>query len=140
MDKLLRAASVAAQSITLYGRIRAGSRHALIRVVSSSIALVCLILALLWFDVALWFYCAPRIGAALAALVAGGAFLLVAIAVVTIPRLRLRSPPPARSAPTDGLAAAIRELNGVLRENRGILLVAAALLGAMLGARRPKRP
>jgi hypothetical protein len=140
MDKLLRAASVAAQSITLYGRIRAGCRRALIRVVSSSIALVFLILALLWFDVALWFYCAPRIGAALAALVAGGALVLVAIAVGTIPRLRLRSPPPARSAPTDGLAAAIHELNGVLRENKGMLLVAAALLGAMLGARRPKRP
>ncbi len=140
MDKLLRAASVAAQTITLYGRIRAGFRRALIGVVSSGIALVFLILALLWFDAALWFYCAPRIGAALAALVAGGAFLLVAIAVVAITRWRLRSAPPARPAPTDGVAAAIHELNGFVRENRGMLLVAAAVLGALLGARPPKRP
>jgi hypothetical protein len=140
MDKLLRAASVAAQTIAIYGRIREGSRRALIRVVSSLIGLVFVIFALLWFDLALWFYCAPRIGPAFAALVAGGGMLLVAIAIVVIPRLRTRSPPPVRAAPTDGLAAAIHELNGLFRQNKGMILVAAALLGALLGARPPKRP
>jgi hypothetical protein len=140
MDKLLRAASVAAQATTIYDRIRAGSRHALIRAVSICVALVLSIFALLWFDIALWFYCAPRVGAALAALVAGGGLLLVAIAMVTLPRMRWRPIPPVRSAPTDGLAAAVHQLNGVMRNNKGMILVAAALLGAMLGARSPKRP
>jgi hypothetical protein len=140
MDKLLRAGSVAAQTITIYGRIRDGSRRVLIRGVSIGIALVFSIFALLWFDVALWFYCAPRVGAALAALVAGGALLLVAIAVVLLPLAWSRPTPPARSASTDGLAAVVRELNGAMRDNKGTLLVAAALLGAILGARSPKRP
>jgi hypothetical protein len=140
MDKLLRAASVAAQMVAIYGRIREGSRRAVIRVVSSLIGLVFLIFALLWFDVALWFYCAPRIGPGFAALVVGGGMLLVAVAIVVIPRLRTGSPPPVRAAPTDGLAAAIHELNGMFRQNKGMILVAAALLGALLGARPPKRP
>jgi hypothetical protein len=140
MDKLLRAAAIAAQTLTIFGRIRAGARRALIEAVSGLIALVFVILALLWFDVALWFYCEPRVGPAFAALIAGGGLLLVAIGIVVMPRLRRRSPPPARAVPADGLAVAIHELNGVFRDNRGLILVAAALLGAILGTRPPKRP
>lgn len=140
MDKLLRAGSVAAQTSAIYGRIRAGSRRVLIRGVSICIALVFTIFALLWFDVALWFYCAPRIGPALAALVAGGGLLLIAIVIVLLPLLGWRPTPPLRSAPTDGLAAAIHELNGVMRDHKGTILAGAALLGAILGARSPKRP
>jgi len=153
MDKLLGAASsVAAQPVNnFYGRIRTGSRRALIKGGCAGLAGLFLIFVLLWFDVALWFYCLPRIGAALASLVAGGALLLVAIALALAPRLALHAPQPrARLVHRDGLtqgalnpdalAPAIRELGGVVRENKGMILLAAALLGAVLGTRQSRRP
>jgi len=155
IEKLLGAASsVAAQPMNnVYGRIRTGSRRAAIKAGCAGLAGLFLIFMLLWFDVALWFYCLPRIGAALASLVAGGALLLVAIALALLPRLLLRNaPPPSHPrlvhrdslAQTglnpEALAPAIRELSGVVRENKGMILVAAALLGALLGSRQSRRP
>ncbi len=142
MDKLLRAALAATQFNAIYGRIRAEARSLLIAAVAGWIALVFAILALLWFDAALWFYCVPRLGPAIAALIAGGALLLVAlVAALVIVWSRSRParavpPPPANLA----AANAIHELNGFVREHKGLVLIAAALAGVVVGSTPPRRP
>lgn len=142
MDKLLRAALAATELGALYEGVRARPRHIILAVVLGWIAAMFGILALLWFDAALWFYCLPRLGPPIAALIAGGALLLAALIAVLV--ILLTRQPSSQSAPVPGLGAGIdaralaRELTGFVREHRGAILIASALAGVILGSNQKR--
>jgi hypothetical protein len=141
MDKLLRAALAATELGALYETARAKPRHIAAALLAGWIAAIFGILALLWFDAALWFYCEPRLGAPIAALISGGALLLaalVAVLTIVLPRSRQPVPAPIPAIDAQALAAgAARELSGLVREHKGLVLAAAALAGLVLGS--PKK-
>lgn len=144
MNKMLNAAAAGMRLGGIFARTQAKLRYIATTAVAGTIAAGFIVIALLWFDVALWFYCAPQLGPAVGALICGGAFLLgalIAMLVIVLarpiaPRPRPRDP----SAATDALAAdAIRELSGFVHDNQATILIAAALAGLVFGS-RPKRP
>jgi hypothetical protein len=139
VDKLLRAVLAATELGGLYETARSRPRRIVLVLVAGWVASVFALLALLWCDAALWFYCEPRLGAPIAALIAGGALLLAALIAVLIILLssRRRDPPPV-TAPFDAraLAGAATELNGYVREHKGLVLAAAALAGLVLGSQK----
>ena len=142
MDKLLRVALAAMELGAHYENAHARFRPILTAVVAGWVAAAFGILALLWFDAALWFYCQPRLGAPVAALIAGGALLLLAL-IALLPIALLRSG--GAQAPADGVGAgalaagAARELNELVRGHKGAIMIAAALAGLVLGS-TPRRP
>lgn len=144
MNTILNAAAAGMRLGGVYDRVQIKLRYAATAAVAGMVAGGFIVIALLWFDVALWFYCAPRLGAAIAALICGGAFLLgalIAVLVIVLARpIAPRPRPRDASAATDALAAsAIHELNGFVRDNQTTILIAAALAGLVFGS-RPKRP
>lgn len=140
MDKLLRAALAATELGAFYETARSRPRQIVVALALGWIASLFGLLALLWFDAALWFYCAPRLGAPIAALIAGGALLLAAlIAVLVILLVNQRREPAAPAAPAfdaQALAGAAKQLDGLMREHKGLILTAAALAGLAFGTQR----
>ncbi|MGH6981600.1 MAG: hypothetical protein ACREFC_10370, partial [Stellaceae bacterium] len=116
---------------------RSRSRHIVLVLAIGWIAALFGLLALMWFDAALWLYCEPRLGAPVAALIAGGALLLAAV-VAAIAIFLLRREPPPVASPIDAraLAAAAGDLDGFVREHKGTILIAAALAGLVLGTQK----
>jgi hypothetical protein len=142
MDRLLRAALAATELGARYESARAKPRQILTALAIGWVAALFAIAALFWFDLALWFYCEPRLGAPVAAVIAGGALLLAALAaVLAILLARGRKPAPAAAPAIDpqAIAGIARELNGFVREHKALLLVAAALAGAVLGSSPPPK-
>jgi hypothetical protein len=139
MDRLLRAAAAAMELGARVEHARAQSGHIVAVLLAGWIAAIFGILALLWFDAALWFYCEPRLGAPIAALISGGALLFAAlVAVLAIVLSRSREPvlqlPPID--PQALAAGAARELSGLVREHKGLILAGAALAGLVLGVQK----
>jgi hypothetical protein len=136
MDRLLRAALAATQLGARIEHARARSGRIVAVLLAGWIAAIFGILALLWFDAALWFYCEPRLGAPIAALISGGALLVAAlVAVLAIVLSRSRKTPPPPTVDAQALAAgAARELSGLIREHKGLVLAGAALAGLVLGS------
>jgi hypothetical protein len=143
MDKLLRAALAASRLSLAYRAARAKLVRALTAAVAGMVAALFFLLALLWFDAALWFYCAPKLGAPIAALIAGGAFVLVAVIAMLVIVLSGASRPAAERVPP--LAAPqvppdlLRDMNGFVRRHQGTILLATALAGLLFGSTRGKR-
>lgn len=143
MNTLLNAAVAGMRFGGVYARAQAKLRYAA-TVAMAGIVVACFVLvALLWFDVALWFYCAPRLGPATAALICGGAFLAAAlIGVLVIVLARPVAPRPADNgvAANAMAAGAIHELDGFVRDHKGTILIAAALAGLVFGSQPRRRP
>ncbi len=143
MNKMVNAAAAGMRLGGIHTRIQAKLRYAATAAAAGVVAAVCMFVALLWFDIALWFYCAPRLGAANAALICGGAFVLVAsIAVLIIVLTRPVAPRPVdNSAAANAVAAnAIQELSGFVGEHKSTILIAAALAGLIFGLQPSRRP
>jgi hypothetical protein len=140
MNGLLRAALAATELGALYENARAKSGHVLAVLLVLWVAAIFGILALLWFDAALWFYCEPRLGAPIAALISGGALLFAAVvAVLTIVLSQARAPAAAPAAiDSQALAGAARELGGLVRDHKSLLLVGAALAGLVFASSQKK--
>ena len=143
MNNMLNAAAAGMRLGGVYARAQAKLRHAATVSIAGFVAAVCIFVALLWFDAALWFYCVPRLGPANAALICGGAFVLVASVAVLV--IALARPVATRSVdncvPANAMAAsALHELNGFVAEHKGIILVAAALAGVIFGSQPTRRP
>jgi hypothetical protein len=143
MDKLLRAALAASRLSMAFRAARAKLVRALTAAVAGMVAGLFFVLALLWFDAALWFYCAPKLGAAIAALIAGGAFVLIAVIAVLVIVLSGAGGPPAERAPARGAPQVppdlLRDMNGFVRRHQGTILLATALAGLLFGSTRGKR-
>jgi hypothetical protein len=138
MMRLLRAALTADQLRALYDGARAKARRIVVMIVVGTVAGVCGAAALIWLDIALYFYCLPRFGPPIAALIAAGAFMLVAL-IALVP-LALTSSPRTRPRRSPGVdqstAAALHDLTELAKRNKGAILVAAALSGLLLGTKR----
>jgi len=86
---------------------------------------------------ALWIYALPCLGPVGAPLVVAGAFLILTLILVAI-ACRIRRPGRRKAAAAPAAAASMApELARILRENKGTVLLAAALAGmAAAGGRR----
>lgn len=136
MDQLLRVAMAAANLGALRDALRARSRQLAILVVCATLGLVFAVAAVLWLDVALWFYCLPRLGPSIASLIAAGALLLVALAALCAV-LSMRSPRAAGlpTGPNPAAAGdALGERTALMRRHIGTILAIAALAGAIIGS------
>lgn len=121
----------------LYDGARAKARRVVITVVTGAIAGIFVLGALIWLDIALYFYCQQRFSAPIAALIAAGAFLVVAI-LALIPLTISGSRAPALKAlgtPDPGVAA-MQEVTNLMKRHQGAILIAAALAGVVLGTKR----
>ncbi|HXE16258.1 MAG TPA: hypothetical protein VN632_03455 [Stellaceae bacterium] len=139
MDKLLRAVMAATELGAFYENARSRPRRIILALAAGWVASLFALLALLWFDAALWFYCEPRLGAPIAALIAGGALLLAAlIAILVILIGSQRREPPAASPAFDAqaLAGAAVELDRFVREHKALILAGAAVAGLVFGTRK----
>jgi hypothetical protein len=146
MDKLLRAALAASRLSLLYRTAHAKLMRAVTTAAAGLVAGLFFIFGLLWFDAALWFYCAPKLGNPIAALIAGGAFVLVAVIAVLVIVLsgggsnasvkRAYPPPPAGPGIPPDL---LRDMNGFVRRHQGTILLATALAGLLFGTTRGRR-
>jgi hypothetical protein len=146
MNGLLRLALTATGTGALVETARVKSRRIVVAAVCGWIAATFVIAALLWFDIALFLYCEPRLGAWIAALVSGGALIVVALLAMLPMAMQsrpARTPPPQPIAspafPANELAAkAVREANNLFREHKGTIIVAAALAGLLLSTRNTR--
>ena len=85
---------------------------------------------------ALWIYTLPCLGPVGAPLVVAGAFLILTLILVAI-ACRIRRPGRRKAAAAPAAASMAPELARILRENKGTVLLAAALAGmAAAGGRR----
>jgi len=143
MNGLLRSALAITGIGALAETAQARARHLMVGAVCGAIAAILVIAALMWFDVALFFYCAPRLGPGIAALISGGALIVVALLALVPMAMRSRParPLPPASNPMAGIAVAdlagraVHEANALFREHKGTVIVAAALAGLVLSAR-----
>jgi hypothetical protein len=141
MDQLLRVAMAAANLGALRDAIRAWSRQLAILVVGAALGLFFALAAVLWLDVALWFYCLPRLGPPIASLIAAGALLLVALAALCA--VLLMRAPRAAALPTGPNPAAagdaLREATALMRRHLGTILAIAAVAGVVIGSTPQQR-
>ncbi|HEX4113447.1 MAG TPA: hypothetical protein VH020_13000 [Stellaceae bacterium] len=134
---LLRAA-VSAQELRLfYDSARAKARRLVVALVAGAIAGIFALAAVIWLDIALWFYCEPRLGAPISALIAAGALLLVALLALIPLALTSARPRPRRAVAMDApTAAALHDVAELVKRNKGAVIIAAALAGLVLGTKR----
>ena len=144
MNGLLRSALAITGIEALAETAQAKARHLMVGAVCGAIAAILVIAALIWFDIALFFYCAPRLGPGIAALISGGALIVVALLALVPMAIHSRPPRPLSppvSNPVAGIAVAdlagraVHEANTLFREHKGTVIVAAALAGLVLSAR-----
>jgi hypothetical protein len=102
---------------------------------------------LAWLDAALWLFCAPRFGPAVAALIAAGAALLAAVLIMLIvivarPR-RLPAAVPAQIYPLSALprlpSNPLPNLRPFIHRNKSAILIGTLVAGLVLGGSRRRR-
>jgi hypothetical protein len=101
----------------------------------ATLAAVMMLAALGCLAAALWIYTLPCLGPVGAPLVVAGAFLILTLILVAI-ACRIRRPGRRKAAAAPAAASLAPELARILRENKGTVLLAAALAGMAAGGRR----
>jgi hypothetical protein len=139
MKGLLRAVVTARELRPLYDGARAKVRRIAVAIVAVALAAAFAVAALIWLDIALYLYCRPQFGSPIAALIAAGAFVVVAL-LALLPLALISSRPPPRSrriaAVDESTAAAVHDLAELVKRNKGAIIVAATLAGLVLGTKR----
>jgi hypothetical protein len=143
MEKLLRAVLAASRLNEVYRSLRVKLMRAVVAAAAGVVAGVFLIFALIWFDAALWFYVAPKLGSAIASLIAGGAFFAVTVIAAIVLTVVSAGGAPAEPAPPripsfgPGVPPdLLRDANHFVRRHQGKILMATALAGLVFGSSR----